>query len=232
MQNQQRNMLVIGIVIAIAAVAAVIAIVVSSNNANSTLTDYSSIQSERLADGGFVLGDPNAPVTIVEFADFLCPHCLDYEPVIERFIQTFVVNGQARLEFRIYPVIDPTLSPYIGGLAECSDDQRPGAFWTAHDVLFNYAGAGRFNDMSSVTRNFASDLGLDYGALITCTGSAQQARTDQQLGQGLGVNGTPAVLVRFGDAAPTWITYNGQVYNRGGVPFDVLAATVLQAQLQ
>ncbi|MFN8375160.1 MAG: thioredoxin domain-containing protein [Anaerolineae bacterium] len=232
MQTQQRNFLVIGIIVAMAAVAAVIVIIISSNNTSGSSFDYSSIHTERLADGGFILGDPNAPITIVEFADFLCPHCQEYEPTIERLIQTFVSVGQARLEYRTFPVIDATLSPYVAGLAECSDDQRQGAFWSARDTLFAYASAGRvYNDTSNLTRNFANDMGLDYGGLLQCLSSANQAAVDQELGRGLGVSGTPAVMVRYGNSAPTWITYNGQTYNRGGVAFDVIAAVIIEAQV-
>jgi protein-disulfide isomerase len=230
MENQQRNILVIGIVVALAVVAAVIVIIVSSTNATASINDYSNIHSERLADGGFVLGDPAAPITIVEFADFLCPHCQEYEPQISRFIETFVATGQARFEYRIFPVIDATLSPYVASLAECSDEIQQGAFWRAHDVLFNYGASGRiFNDTSNITRNFASDMGLDYGAILQCLSSANQHNIDKTLGEGLGVNGTPAIMIRYGSNAPTWITYGGQTYDRGGVSFDVLAAVVLTA---
>jgi protein-disulfide isomerase len=233
MQNQQRNFLVIGIVIAMAAVAAVVAIAISSSNATVSIRDYSNLHRERLPDGGFILGDPAAPVTIVEFADFLCSHCQEYEPQIDRFIETFVVTGQARFEYRIFPVIDATLSPYIASLAECSDDIQQGAFWRAHDLLFNYGASGRiFSDTSSITRNFANDMGLDYGAILDCLNSANQHAVDRTLGEGLGVNGTPAVMVRYGNSAPTWITYNGQTYNRGAVPFEVLAAAVFTAGAQ
>src|SRR5215207_4842489 len=36
------------------------------------------LHRERLSDGGFIIGDPDAPITIVEFADWACPHCQDY----------------------------------------------------------------------------------------------------------------------------------------------------------
>lgn len=194
MQNQQRNILVIGIVIALAVVGAVIAIIVSSSNANGSVNDYTNIHSERLPDGGFVLGDPTAPVTIVEFADFLCPHCQEYEPQIDRFIETFVATGQARFEYRIFPVIDATLSPYVASLAECSDDLQQGAFWRAHDLLFNYGASGRIlNDTSNITRNFASDMGIDYSAILQCLSSANQHSIDKTLGEGLGVSGKSVV---------------------------------------
>jgi protein-disulfide isomerase len=201
----------------------------SSSSAAPTINDYADIPTTRLADGGFVLGNPNAPVTIVEFSDFLCPHCLEYEPTTARFINNFVRNGLARFEYRMFPVIDPMMSGYTAALAECSDEQRAGSFWQAHDVLFSFAAAGSLTD-ANLTRNFASQLGLDYGTLLNCTNTANQYSVDQALGQGLGVSGTPAVMIRYGATPPTWITYNGETYNRGGVPYSVIEAVVLAAQ--
>ncbi|NWF68701.1 MAG: thioredoxin domain-containing protein [Chloroflexi bacterium] len=231
MTTEQRNLVVIGIIIAMAAIGGLVAILVSSSNATPTVTDYSNIPSARQSDGGFVLGSPDAPITIVEFADFLCPHCQEYEATTGRFIQTYVITGMARYEYRMFPVIDPTLSTYTANLAECSDAQLSGSFWSAKGLLFQYAAARRI-DPATITRTFANDMQLDYGTLVQCVGQADQVQTDALLGRSLGVSGTPAVMVRYGNGAPEWITFNGQIYNRGGVPFDVLSAVVQAAQAQ
>ena len=71
---------------------------------------YADLQKSRTDDGGFVLGNPEAPVKIIEFSDFLCASCQNYEPVISSFIREFVVSGQAQFEYRIFPIVDPELS--------------------------------------------------------------------------------------------------------------------------
>jgi hypothetical protein len=77
-----------------------------------------------------------------------------------------------------------------------------------------------------VGRLLTQRLGLDYGQALECSASNTQVDTDVELAGRLGVGGTPAVLVRYGDAKPEFITLDGQTYNAGGVPYDVLAAVV------
>ena len=57
---------------------------------------FADIPQSRTEDGAFVLGDPDAPVTIVEFADFMCPHCQAYQTTVNRFIEQYVATGQAK----------------------------------------------------------------------------------------------------------------------------------------
>jgi protein-disulfide isomerase len=227
MQSQQRNLSFIIAIGIIAILAAGAIIWISSNSATSTGRDYSSIPQSRTEDGGFVLGNPEAPITIVEFADFTCPHCQEYAETMHRFIDEFVATGKARFEFRMFPIVHPQYADFTAELAECADDLNPGSFWDAHDLIFQLAGAGRYDAMG---RLVAERFGLDYSALLECTGNARQHVTDMNLGQQAGVQGTPAVLVRYGDQPLSWINLDGQVYNRGGVSYNVLSEAVQRAQ--
>src|SRR5690606_6679828 len=104
---------------------------------------YEDIPQSRTEDGAFVLGDPSAPVTIGEFADFMCPHCQDYQVTVHDFIEQFVTTGQARFEYRFYPIVHPTYSVFTAQIAECTEVQRDGAFWASHDLLYDLAADGR-----------------------------------------------------------------------------------------
>jgi protein-disulfide isomerase len=185
---------------------------------------YNGMVAERMADGGFILGDPDAPITIVSFEDFTCPHCQRYEPTVEGFIEQYVATGQARFEYRFFPIVDPTYAVLTTQIAECADDLRPGAFWEAHALLFQIGTATGFDN--TTTRLVADELGLNYNDLLQCTTSADQYVTDYALGQSLGIQGTPGVMVRYGDGAPQFIEIDGTVYDRGGVPINVLAQVV------
>src|SRR4051812_21621616 len=88
-----QQMLIIGIVVA-AVVVAVLAILISSSGTRGVSVDYSKIPQGRTDDGAFILGDPAAPVTVMAFEDFLCPHCQDYQSVITRFIKEQVATGK------------------------------------------------------------------------------------------------------------------------------------------
>jgi len=221
--RQQRNLVFVGSFIVLAVLAAIAVIWMSSSGGTSDSIDYGAIPQSRTEDGGFVLGSEDAPVTIVEFADFICSHCQEYQEVVHRIIRDFVATGKARFEYRLYPIVHPQLSPYSAGLAECADQLAPGAFWPAHDLLYILASKGGYDTMASVA---ATQLHLNYSDLVACTGSAHQYETDYQLGQQAGVSGTPAVRVRYADGQLTSITVNGQSYDRGGPPYSVIAQVI------
>lgn len=226
--TNQRTMLVIIGVITAAVIVAIVAIVLSSSGSN-TVRDYSTVPQARLDDGGFVLGDPNAPVTIVEFADFTCPHCQSYhEEVTTPLIEQYVLTGMAKFEYRMFPIVDPTFAEYSAQIAECASELKAGGFWEAHDILFNLARAGRLSQTTA--RTVADGMGIAYSDLLNCTRTADQFQTDLALGQRMGIQGTPAIMIRYGDSAPQFITLSGTTYNRGGVPFNVLQAVIQGSQ--
>ncbi len=191
--------------------------------------DYSDIPQSRTEDGAFVLGEPDAPVTIIEFADFLCPHCQDYHATVQEFISEYVVTGQARFEFRAFPVIDQRLSPLMAQLAECAATMDAGSnFWEAHDVLFDLAAESGFTALTPFL--FATRTGLDYDEVLSCVDTKEQVETDAAFGQELGISGTPGLRVRFGDGDAEIISIDGTEYDRGALPIELLASVVESAQ--
>lgn len=226
-KNQQQLTIIASIVV-VAVVAAGIFVFLSRSDATGgSINDYSEIVQERTSDGGYILGDPNAPITIVEFADFLCPHCQDYKSTVDRIIEELVVTGQARFEYRMFPVTNPALSTFVGQVAECAGDLHDGGFWPVHDELFRIASSSRVTQ--DIGQQIAEEFGIEYGELLTCTQDAEQVMTDERLASRLGIRGTPAVRIRYGDSQPQVI---GPAYERGGAPFDVLQAVVAAAQQQ
>ncbi len=224
-----RNLLILGGIIAATLIIAVIAIVISSGGRGDSGINYAAIPQSRTADGAMVLGNPDAPITIVEFADFACPHCQDYTTTTHRVIKDYVATGQAKFEYRMFiTAVDPQFGPYVSQLAECAEVQKEGAFWPAHDVLFQLGSQGRFN--ATTSRTLAERVDLNYGELLNCAETANQYITDQQVGASLGVQSTPTIMVRYGEGVPQFITLNGSTYNRGGVGFNVLQTVIEAAQ--
>ncbi len=218
----QRNRLILGGVIVVAVIVAIAFVVLSSQSSFSELTtDYSKITQARQDDGGFVLGEPDAPITVVAFEDFLCGHCQRYKATTEKFIDEFVANGRARFEYRMLPVVHAGYSRLAGQLAECSETLRPGTFWNAHDALFQIASARSFSDASS--RTFAEMMDMSYTDLLECTQNAVQIDKDIRLANQYQVTGTPTVFVSYGNG-PLQRTRFGQQPN-----FDQLAILVQEA---
>jgi protein-disulfide isomerase len=224
--DNRRGLFIIGIIVVLVVVALVVVIALSGSR--SAEIDMSSIPQSRADDGGFVLGDPDAPITIVEFADFACPHCQQYHPDITRFIQDFVATGKAKFEYRMFPTAGGATTVYTGKLLECAENQKPGAFWDGYQLMFNYAFSGLYNN--DIGRRFATDLGLNYSDLLSCTEGAEQVQIDSNFASQMGVTGTPAVLVRYNDGPGTFVSYGGRTWSSGGPPYSVLAELVNAAQ--
>lgn len=183
---------------------------------------YEDIPFSRTADGGFVLGEPDARVTIVEFADFICPHCQDYQEIAHEFIDTYVKTGEAKFEYRQFPIVDAVYSPLTAQWATCADEQKDGAFWPAHDALFDLAASGQIDE--DTYKVLADIVGVDADKLSICAETADQHEIDSALAASFGITGTPGMLVRLGDDTLAWPFVDGQLYNRGGVPMVVLDA--------
>lgn len=185
--------------------------------------DYTGLTTFRRADGAFMLGHPDAPLTITAFEDFFCPHCQIYAETVRQFIDAYVRPGKANYEFRLYPLANPQFSTTAAKLAECVAVQDLGLFWDAHDLLFEFAATNNATDMAASISNL---LGLDAAALDACLDRSMQFLVDINVGQSAGVSGTPAIRARGNDGSLYIIYIGDQPQDRGGVPFDVLAALV------
>ena len=184
--------------------------------------DYDQIPQSTTEDGAPVLGNADAPITIVEFADFMCPACQQYSSTMERVVEDLVLTGQAKVEYRSFLTVDRT--GFVSGLVKCAVEEGAN-FWVAHDVMYDLAAqGGREVDGQA----FAQQLGLSYGDLLNCVGDSdgEQIATDIQLGQRANVSGTPAIRIRYGDSPLQLVAPQ---YERGPVPYAALQALVQQA---
>lgn len=205
-----------------------VSVVTAQEEETATVDDYlqryEGLTTERLEDGGFVVGSPDAPLTVVEFADFLCPHCQDYTEVAHQFVESYVAEGQARFEYRLFPVVDPVLSAYSSQVAECADVLSPGLFFPVHDYLFDKAAARELGpEIGEVVAEFFS---LDADELTTCAETAEQYLVDLELGSSVGVSGTPATRIRVEGGELGYAMIEGQPFDRGGLPFEILEMIV------
>ncbi len=167
------------------------------------------------------LGDPDAPVLIVEFTDFECPFCQqffrDTRPMI---IDQFVETGLVRFVARDFPLTDIHPSaPLAAAAAQCAAAQ--GQFWPMYERLFTthrVEWGGVPNRDRDVFVEFAGDLGLDNATFVACLDdpATQEAISAEQAAAArLGINSTPNFLV------------NGQLL-RGALPFRVFEDLIQQ----
>jgi protein-disulfide isomerase len=189
---------------------------------------YTGLPQSRLADGGFVIGNADAPVTIIEFADYACPHCQEYLPTMNQFMANYVKTGKAKFEYRILPTAGGETTQFIGNVLVCMDKQKPGVFWQAHDLLFAAAEKGAYD--GSTLRNMADVLGVNYADALNCSQSEKQVDTDVALANILNVHGTPAIRVRDASGKVGSLIVDGQSYDTGGPSIDTLSKFMAQYQ--
>jgi len=225
-QRQQGLIVIVGIVVV--AIVVFLVAILASGNSNVQEIDYTAMNATRGADGAFIIGNPEAPITVVEFADFGCPHCQTYHVEMQQLVQEYVATGKARFEFRIFPTAGGQQTVYAGAVAECIAEQNPTLFWTAYDRFFELASTGRYFQDGAVI-GVVQELGLSRSEVLDCTSDSDQVSIDVNVGTNLGVTGTPAVMVRYGDGPAQWVSYNGTTYDRGSVPYSVLGAVIEQA---
>jgi protein-disulfide isomerase len=81
-----------------------------------------------------ILGDPNAPVTVIEYGDYQCPFCARFYTDIEPLIRDqYIKTGKVKMVFRNYPFLGPE-STAAAEAVECAKDQ--GKYWEFHDALY------------------------------------------------------------------------------------------------
>ena len=146
----------------------------------------------------FAIGDPDAPITIVEFTDFQCPFCVrHFQQTYPRIVEEYVDAGVVRYVFKDFPLnsIHPQAAE-AAQAARCANDQD--AFLEMHDLLFQRQMQWGGQNPTEIFVGFAEDLDLDTGAFNEClTSGKYEDAVNADLNQGiqLGVTGTPAFFL-------------------------------------
>lgn len=224
-KQRQQRIIVVGAIAVIALAVIGLLIYPAINRAANPAGEFTKVTPLGYENAdGFHLGDPNAPVKIEVFEDFKCTACrtyaLDIEPTV---IKELVLTGKVYYTFYQFPFLDDSGenkdSDRSAMAAMCAADQN--RFWDYKNILFTNQRiiAGEFSDVR--LKAFADSLDLDMGAFNTCYDTkAFQSTIDEHinLGEQLGVQGTPSVFINGKDVSP------------GKVPtFDEIAAAVQAA---
>lgn len=147
---------------------------------------------------GYLLGDPDAPIEVVEFADFGCSACGTFaRDVWPGILADFVATGRVR--WRYIPI-------HLGGLpraseavraAECAAEQED--FWAMHDLLYERQREWqRERRPEGVLALYAATMGLDVDTWRTCyrgDGGRDRIRENNRAARRLRVRGTPTFFV-------------------------------------
>ena len=154
---------------------------------------------------GVERGDPNAPITILEFGDFQCPACQQFATFVKPQLDLLYVDaGIARFVFHDYPIVSGHPHAFLAARgARCALDQDEQYFWPFHDQLFAHQSTWSFSQGAPLNafEDYAATIGLDVDDFGDCLDSdrfADVVSANMRLGIELGVSGTPTVFVSKG----------------------------------
>jgi protein-disulfide isomerase len=135
-------------------------------------------------------GPKDAPVVVVEFADYQCPYCKQIEPQLEKLKSEY--GDKVTFAFKDFPLPNHTHAGKLAEAADCAGVQ--GKFWNFHDYLFNDM---KDFDMAQI-KEHARSLGMNGAAFDSCVdsdGEATKIKQDQTEGTHLGITGTPTLFI-------------------------------------
>ena len=176
-----------------------------------------------------IIGNPDAPITIVEFSDFQCPFCARFNAqTLPSIMEEYIDQGKVKLVFRDFPIqsIHPNALP-AAVAAECANEQDK--FKEMHDVLFekqNEWNKLETDDALSLFNQYATDMQLNQNTFDTCLTSGKyipEIRNDLDDGREYGVSGTPGFFVGNDKV--------GYVELKGAQPFESFKK-IIDAQLE
>ena len=144
-----------------------------------------------------ILGDPNAPLTLVEFGDYQCTFCKKFFHETEELILiNYVETGKVKMLFKDFIVVnDDSLN--AASAAHCANDQQ--MFWQYHSTLYeNWDGEGTGWASFEHLHQFAATLGLDMDEFSECMSQSkwkELVNSSHGDGRTLGVDATPTFFI-------------------------------------
>jgi len=190
--------LVTGGIIAVVIVGIVGAYFASTSTENSNQDVTRTHGTVSTAMGSSILGNPSAPITIVEFGDYQCHQCYNWfhntKPAI---FENYVDTGKANFVFVDLAFLGKD-SPKAAQASYCAEDQ--GKYWQYHDILYNSQESEIDNGWAGPERlkAFAFSLGLDMELFQSCLDTGKYSKRVQyniDEAKKHGVKGTPGFFI-------------------------------------
>ena len=173
--------------------------------------------------GGFSLGSSDAPLAIVEFTDYQCPFCRQFESAtFPEIRKKYIDSGKVRFVVRDFPLDGHPDAKPAAEAARCAADQEK--FWPMHDALFSDPGKLGLSGLI----DYAGSLKLDMSAFRSCLESGKHrpdVQSDMQVAAALQINATPAFLIGkiTGDEVDGAIVF-------GALPFSAFETKLKEAE--
>lgn len=200
---------IVGFIVVVTA-AVIIAGALSSNSGGTNTANndgFVSSTAPAITSSDHVLGNPNAKVSLIEYGDFECPACGEYEPLVQKIIQD---NSSSLLfVFRNYPLT--SIHPFAMESAAAAEAAGvlggPSKYWAMHDLLYSkqteWSANGNLTPaqvLSQFLNGYAQSLGLNVTQFDATMGSSQvtdKIQSDITGGNEAQINHTPTFFVNL-----------------------------------
>jgi protein-disulfide isomerase len=181
------------------------------------LEDHLASLERREPNDPLAVGAIDAPVVMIEWADFQCPFCAAFARETAPELEPYLDDGSLRIEWRDLPLQgEESWAAAIAGRAAAEQD----AFWELHDLIYAEDRERNAGELApEALEDMAAELGLDverFAAAMDDPRHQQAVEADHRAARELGITGTPAFLI---DGRPLL----------GGQPPEVFVAAVEQA---
>lgn len=133
-------------------------------------------------------GDPRSPLTIVEYADFQCPHCSRVSPLLQKLVKAR--KGKVVLYFKVYPL--RFKGPSLVGARAALAAHRQGKFWQMAEALFKDPDGHTETGVAKMARAIGLDMGRFHAAMKDVN-LLKELEANKIEGMRLGIKGTPAL---------------------------------------
>lgn len=184
-----------------------------SENDSQLLTTTKLIEN-----GSPILGNPDAPITILEWGDYQCTFCYKFhQNTLDTIYDDFIKTGKVKLVFKDFPLNGPD-SLLAAQAAYCAEDQEK--YWQYHNELYkNWAGEKTGWITRESLDEFATTVNLDLSEFNACLDEGKyqdKVKVLHEFGKEIGIDATPSFLV-FNDQKIIKI--------RGNQPLEVFLKT-------
>jgi len=195
---------------------------------NQLSTSQPKLPMKISADNDPIIGNPDAPITIIEFTDFQCPFCARFHTqTLPLILEEYIEQGKVKLVVRDFPIqsIHPNAVP-AAVASECANEQ--GKVKEMHDMLFynqNEWNRQETVDALSLFSQYAAEIQLEQETFDSCLTSGkyiEEIKKDLDDGRNYGVSGTPGFFIGNDQI--------GYVELKGAQPFDSFKK-IIDAQL-
>ena len=184
-----------------------------------TEPEPSLLTASKLIDGGSpIMGNSNAPITILEWGDYQCTFCYKFhQNTLNTIQEDFINTGKVKLVFKDFPLNGPD-SLLAAEAAYCAEDQEK--YWQYHDELYKNWGGERTGWITRESLdNFANAVNLDLSEFNKCLDEHKyqnKVNAMHEFGKNIGIDATPSFLV-----------FNGEkiIKIRGNQPLEVFLKT-------